>query len=84
MGSENVFIKTCFALFNYPEKVIDGYINGRRVNYMDAMRYLLVALFVTGPQTFFLKNTNVIDFMMAAQRPATIEAYQQIGMGEEK
>jgi hypothetical protein len=64
--------------------VIDGYINGRRVNYMDAMRYLLVALFVTGPHTFFLKNTNVIDSMMEAQRPATIEAYRQIGMGEEK
>ncbi|MFT5925471.1 MAG: hypothetical protein ACI9WL_000207 [Rubritalea sp.] len=84
IGIDTKFIRTFLDLFKRPEAVITGYMNGRRVNYMDAMRYLLVALFITGIYTYFLKNMGVIDSMMEAQRPATIEAYQQMGMGEEE
>jgi hypothetical protein len=84
IGVDTKFIRTFVDLFKRPEAIITGYMNGRRVNYMDAMRYLLVALFITGLYTFFIKNTGVIDSIMEAQRPATIEAYQQMGIGEEE
>jgi hypothetical protein len=84
IGIDTKFIRTFLDLFKRPEAVITSYMNGRRVNYMDAIRYLLVALYITGLQAFFLKNTSVIDSTMEAQRPAKIEAYQQIRMGEEK
>jgi hypothetical protein len=80
IGIDTKFVRTFLDLFKKPEAVILGYMNGRRVNYMDAVRYLLLAMFVTGIYTFVLKNTGIIDDIMASQTAETIRAYEQMGM----
>jgi hypothetical protein len=82
IGLDTKFIRTFFDLFRKPEAVILGYMQGRRVNYMDAVRYLLLALFVTGIYTFVLKQTGILDEIMEAQFQATVLAYQEMGMSE--
>lgn len=64
LGLDTKFVRTYIDLFRKPEAVINGYINGRRVYYMDAVRYLLVALFITGIYVFVLKQTNVMEEYM--------------------
>ncbi len=83
LGFDTKFIRTFIDLFKKPEAVILGYMNGRRVNYMDAIRYLLVALFFTGIYTFVLKNTGVLDQIISKQSEATLDAYTQMGMSED-
>lgn len=82
IGFDTKFIRTFIDLFRKPEAVIKGYINGRRVNYMDAVRYLLLAIFVTGIYTFVLKQTGVLDEIIHSQAEATREAYRSMGMTE--
>lgn len=84
IGLDTKFIRTFVDLFKKPEAVILGYINGRRVNYMDAVRYLLLAIFVTGVYTFILKQTGVIEDIMNRQIEATMDAYRSMGMSEEQ
>jgi hypothetical protein len=84
IGIDTKFVRTYIDLFKKPEAVILGYMNGRRVNYMDAVRYLLLALFVTGIYTFVLKQTGVMDVITKGQEAATIEAYRNMGMPEEQ
>lgn len=76
VGIDTKFVRTFMDLFRKPEAVILGYMNGRRVNYMDAVRYLLLALFVTGIYTFVLKQTGVMDVITKGQEAATIETWE--------
>jgi hypothetical protein len=46
LGCDIKFVRTFWILFKNAEKVITGYITGRRTAYLDAVQYLLVALFV--------------------------------------
>jgi hypothetical protein len=46
LGIDTKFASTLIDLFNRPEAVLTGYINGHRVNYMDAIRYLLLVPFL--------------------------------------
>ncbi|SCX88043.1 Protein of unknown function [Nonlabens sp. Hel1_33_55] len=64
LGFDTKFVHTYYDLFKKPEAVINGYLNGRRVYYMDAVRYLLLALFITGIYVFVIKQTNVMDEYM--------------------
>lgn len=80
LGIDTKFFRTFIDLFKKPEAVILGYMNGRRVNYMDAMRYLLLALFVTGIYTFVLKNTGAFDQILASQQ----EVYSQMNYSPEQ
>lgn len=79
IGIDTKFVRTFVDLFKAPEKVILGYIQGRRVNYMEAIRYLLLALFVAGIYTLILKETNVFEQMFNPE-----EMYKQMEYSEEQ
>ncbi|WP_298951515.1 DUF3667 domain-containing protein [uncultured Nonlabens sp.] len=80
IGIDTKFVRTFLDLFRNPETVILGYINGRRVNYMDAVRYMLLVLFLTGIYTFVLKNIGAFNQILASQR----EVYSQINYSGEQ
>ncbi|WP_405369717.1 DUF3667 domain-containing protein [Nonlabens sp. Asnod2-A12] len=61
IGIDTKFARTFLDLFRKPEAVILGYMNGRRVNYMDAVRYMLLALFVTGIYMFIMRSSGALD-----------------------
>ncbi|WP_241234699.1 DUF3667 domain-containing protein [Nonlabens ponticola] len=65
IGLDTKFMHTFVDLFRKPEAVILGYVQGRRMYYMDAVRYLLLSLFITGIYVFVLKQTNVMEDYMA-------------------
>ncbi|AGC75589.1 uncharacterized protein DUF3667 [Nonlabens dokdonensis] len=71
IGLDTKFVRTFLDLFRRPEAVILGYMNGRRVNYMDAVRYILLSLFVTGIYMFIMKNSGAMDEYLAN----TLEQY---------
>jgi hypothetical protein len=56
LGTENVFIKTCFALFSYPENVINGYVVGQRKKYVNVINFFFISLSLFGAHVFILKN----------------------------
>jgi hypothetical protein len=64
LGLDTKFVHTFVDLFRKPGEVITGYINGRRVYYMDAIRYLLLALFVTGIYMFIMRSSGALDQYM--------------------
>ena len=84
IGVDTKFVRTFVDLFRRPESVILGYMNGRRVNYMDAVRYLLLALFVTGVYTFVLTKTGVLDGIIQGQLEATLETYRMMGIASDE
>lgn len=59
LGFDTRFVRTFWGLFKNPERIINGYITGRRMTYIDAVRYLLVALFISGIYVFVLKKANI-------------------------
>lgn len=59
LGYDTKFVRTFIDLFKKPEEVIKGFINGRRMGYVDAIRYLFVSLFVTGIVFFILKQMDL-------------------------
>jgi len=65
LGVDTKFVHTFVDLFRKPGEVINGYINGRRVYYMDAIRYTLLALFLTGVYVFVMKNSGALELYMA-------------------
>jgi hypothetical protein len=69
LGVDTKFVHTFVDLFRKPEAVITGYINGRRMYYMDAIRYLLLALFITGIYMFIVRSSGTLDnYMVEVQR----------------
>ncbi|KQC34357.1 hypothetical protein AAU57_14175 [Nonlabens sp. YIK11] len=82
LGLDTKFGHTFIDLFRKPEAVINGYINGRRVYYMDAVRYLLVALFITGIYVFVIKQTNVMDQYM--EESGLLDSMAFANMGPEE
>ncbi|WP_245833596.1 DUF3667 domain-containing protein [Nonlabens spongiae] len=64
LGLDTKFVHTFFDLFRKPEMVINGYIHGRRTYYMDAIRYTLLAIFVSGINVFVMKNSGALDSLM--------------------
>lgn len=61
LGFDTRFVRTFLDLFKKPEAVINGYITGRRMGHIDAVRYLLIALFMSGLYIFTMKSMNM-DF----------------------
>ncbi len=59
LGFDTRFMRTFIDLFKRPEAVINGYIHGRRMGHVDAIRYLLIALFVSGIYVYALKQANI-------------------------
>lgn len=59
LGFDTRFMRTFLDLFKKPEAVINGYITGRRMAYIDAVRYLLIALFISGIYMLAIKSANI-------------------------
>ncbi len=45
LGWDNKFLITFLDLFRSPGQVINGYINGHRGKYLEAVRYILLSCF---------------------------------------
>ncbi len=60
---DNTFLKTFGHLFSRPEAVIEGYIEGTRVRYINPISYLAIAITLSGFLIVILKNNiGAIDF----------------------
>lgn len=60
---DNTFLKTFGHLFSKPEVVIEGYIEGTRVRYINPISYLAIAITLSGFLIVILKNNvGAIDF----------------------
>ncbi len=64
LGIDTKFFRTFIDLFRRPEAVINGYITGRRNHHVDALRYLLVAVFLGGIYALVLNKTGAFDQML--------------------
>ncbi len=64
LGIDTKFFRTFIDLFIRPEVVIDGYITGRRNHHVDALRYLLIAVFLGGIYALVLNKTGAFDQML--------------------
>ncbi len=70
IGFDTKFVRTFRDLCVRPEEVINGYIYGRRMNYMDATRYMLLAVFVTGISVFVTSHSEGYQIVLDAQLSA--------------
>lgn len=79
IGFDTKFMRTFVDLFTKPDQVINGYISGRRMNYMDSTRYLLLAVFITGISVFIMNNSDGYQHVLDAQlSAASIEAQGEV------
>lgn len=53
---DNTFIRTFLHLFKKPEKVIDGYLQGLRKQYLNPLSYLGIALTLSGIVLFVMRK----------------------------
>ena len=53
---DNKFLLTSLTLLKNPELVVNGYINGLRIRYVNPITYLIVAATLSGFQIFLIKN----------------------------
>jgi hypothetical protein len=58
---DNKFIKTCIALFKQPEEVVNGYINGLRIRYVNPITFGIIAVTLSGIQIYLINN-GFIEF----------------------
>lgn len=79
IGLDTRFVRTFLDLFKRPEAVIRGFINGRRMGYVDAIRYLFISLFFSGIFIFLLKKMNIEMFDPEELRTL----YENMGYNEE-
>lgn len=79
IGLDTRFVRTFLDLFKRPETVIKGFINGRRMGYVDAIRYLFISLFFSGIFIFLLKKMNIEMFDPEELRTL----YENMGYNEE-
>ncbi len=56
LNYDNKFLKTFLHLFSKSEVVIDGYINGTRKRYVNAISYFAIALTMSGLNIFILQK----------------------------
>lgn len=79
IGLDTRFVRTFVDLFKRPEAVIKGFIDGRRMGYVDAIRYLFISLFLSGIFIFLLKKMDIE--MFDPQELRTV--YENMGYNEE-
>lgn len=80
LGFDTKFVRTFIDLFRRPEAVITGYINGRRMNYVDAVRYVFISLFILGLFMFIMKQLDIdVTSLMHMQ-----EIYENMGYTPER
>lgn len=79
---DNTFLKTFWHLFWYPERVIDGYVQGIRKRYLNPISYLGIALTLSGIflfllRKFFMDNIS-FDVFSDGLKPETAEKLMRI------
>ncbi len=74
IGLDTKFVRTLKDLCIRPQAVIKGYLFGRRAYYMDAIRYLLLSLFVSGVFLFVMRSSGGLDDYMTSMIPKNITA----------
>ncbi|TYB79455.1 DUF3667 domain-containing protein [Bizionia myxarmorum] len=64
LNYDNKFLRTFIALFTKPEVVIDGYIQGVRVKYVNVISYFAISLTLVGLQLFIMNQffKDALDF----------------------
>ncbi|GAK77005.1 MAG: DUF3667 domain-containing protein [Nonlabens ulvanivorans] len=81
LGIDTKFGRNFIDLFTKPHHVINGYIKGARMNYVDAIRYVFIAIFMSGIYMFVVKTFN-ID--ITAGLANNDEFYRSLGYTEER
>ncbi|WP_194850815.1 DUF3667 domain-containing protein [Nonlabens antarcticus] len=61
LGVDTKFVRTFVDLFRKPGVVINGYISGRRQYYVDAIRYTLLTILISGLYTFLMRSGGFFD-----------------------
>lgn len=56
LSFDNKFLATFKTLFTHPEWVINGYLNGLRVRYVNPITYLIIAITLSGFNIFLMKR----------------------------
>ncbi len=56
LSFDNKFLVTFKTLFTHPEWVINGYLNGLRVRYVNPVTYLIIAVTLSGFNIFLMKR----------------------------
>lgn len=73
LSYDNKFLQTFLTLFKAPQKVVNGYINGERTNYVNPFTYLLIAITVSGLNIYLMKKGfyGELDFNFNKQDTAS-------------
>lgn len=79
LNYDNKFLKTFIHLFTKPEVVIDGYINGTRKKYVNAISYFAIAITLSGLQLFIMNKffPEAMDYSSFSQQKGTEEFNKQ-------
>lgn len=56
LGTDNVFLRTISHLLYQPEEVVNGYLNGRRKRYTNAINFFAIALTIIGFELVLIKR----------------------------
>ena len=56
LSFDNKFLSTFKTLFTHPEWVVNGYLNGLRVRYVNPITYLIIAVTLSGLNVYLTKN----------------------------
>jgi hypothetical protein len=56
LSFDNKFLTTFKTLFTHPEWVINGYLNGLRVRFVNPITYLIIAVTLSGFNIFLMKR----------------------------
>jgi len=78
IGLDTRFVRTFLDLFKRPEAVIRGFINGRRMGYVDAIRYLFISLFFSGIFIFLLNTYSQVAITLAPLNLIVIYFFKDI------
>ncbi|MGB3592149.1 MAG: DUF3667 domain-containing protein [Nonlabens sp.] len=79
LGFDNRFLRTFIDLATKPSIVINGYINGTRNRYIDAVRFFLISVFVAGLNMLLMKKLDVDFVSMMDQSELEQLGYNKVG-----
>ncbi|MGJ8685226.1 MAG: DUF3667 domain-containing protein [Nonlabens sp.] len=81
LGIDTKFGRIFIDLFKRPQHVINGYIKGARMNYVDAIRYVFIAIFMSGMYMFVIKT---FDIDITGGMMNNDELYKSLGYSAER
>ncbi|WP_396149964.1 DUF3667 domain-containing protein [Flavobacterium sp.] len=66
LSFDNKFLSTFKTLFTHPEWVVNGYLDGLRIRYVNPITYLIIAVTLSGINVYLTKNGYLGDIDYAA------------------